>query len=208
MLSNVGNSLVETHFFRFQTFTLDIHRSMSMLGQSKKYIAACLHYIRTERIQAPGRPSFLMCHHPTNLEASTRLTKSYCSSKNYIQFNSLPLDLLHKNSMGHSGLVHHNKLKPVLEQLTKHNTVLGVSNSYKLEYTPFDYYKHYNVIQYGWVDRRLGPHILDCDHELGKISHDQTRDRITPHDHSIPVNTTTFNTHTHTHFIPTPSPQK
>ena len=163
MLSNVGNSLVETHFFRFQTFTLDIHRSMSMLGQSKKYIAACLHHIRTERIQAPGRPSFLMCHHPTNLEASTRLTKSYCSSKNYIQFNSLPLDLLHNNSMGHSGLVHHNKLKPVLEQLTKHNTVLGVSNSYKLEYTPFDYYKHYNVIQYGWVDRSLGPHTYDRD---------------------------------------------
>ena len=43
--------------------------------------------------------------------------------------------------MWHTGILHCNKLKPVLAILTQHNTFLNASTSYKLKKT-FDYFKN------------------------------------------------------------------
>ena len=103
---------------------------MSMWVQSEKFIDAFLHGISTKSIQAPGRPPFIMLHHPPTIEASTRPTKKSCYSKNCTQFNSLPSDLLYNIFMGHAGLSCRKKIKPVLVQLTQHNPVLRLYKSY------------------------------------------------------------------------------
>ena len=117
-----------------------------MWVQYEKSISAWLHSIRTERIQEPEHPPFLTINHPPTLKASTRVTTKSRSSKTFKQFYSLPLDRLNNIFMWHTGLVHCNKLKPVLARLTQQNPVPCVSNSYKLKYAPYDYYTHYNFI--------------------------------------------------------------
>ena len=105
-------------------------------------IAACINRIRNKRIHAPWRPPFLTLHHPPTLESSTRQSKNDCSPKNCTQLDSLPLDMLHNICMWDAGLVHSNKLKPVLVELTQHHPVLHASTSYKLKYIPFKYYMY------------------------------------------------------------------
>ena len=140
-----------------------LHHTMYTWGQSEKSIASWIRRIRDKRIQDPGRPPFLMPHHPPNLEPSTLLIKKMFL-KNDTQLNSLLLELLHNIGMYNKGLEHHNKVKPVLVWLTQHHPVLCESTSYKLKYTPFEYFMHYDVIKYVWANRRLGPH---------KSNHDQ-----------------------------------
>ena len=81
---------------------------------------------------------------------------------------SLPFDLLHNIGMCHVGPVHHNKLKPVLVQLTKHNPFLRASTSYKLKYAPFDYFMHYEITKYAWADKNLDPNKSNNDRKWGK----------------------------------------
>ena len=126
---------------------------MSTWGQYEKAIEALIQCIRNKRIQAPGRPPFLAINHPPKLEASTRPTKNYFSSKNLRQFDSLPSDLLHNIFMCHASLVHRNKLKIFLVQLTQRHPVIFASTSYKLKYIPFDYFMHYDFIKYTWSER-------------------------------------------------------
>ena len=68
--------------------------------------------------------------------------------------------------------------------------ILRWSNSYKLKYFPFDYYMHYDVIQYEWAYRHLGPHTYNRGHKWVKsqiikhnpVQHHMTiRDRSTSH---------------------------
>ena len=161
--------------FRVQTLMRDIHRTMSTWGQYEKSIAAWIHSIKTERIHVPGYPPSIKQHHLPTLEASTHPTEKSCSSKNFTQFDSLPSELLRNIFMWHLGLVHRRKLKPVLVQLTQHNPIIRVSKSYKLKYSPFLYYMHYNVLQFVCTDRRLVPHNSDCDSECVRahmIKHD------------------------------------
>ena len=124
--------------FQEQILTRDLHYTISTWGQSEKAIAACLHHIGTEKIQAPGRPAFLTLHHPPTLESPTWPTKKSCYSKNCTQCDSIPSDLLHSIGMCHAVLVQHNKIKLVLAQLTKLNTITCASRSYKLKYAPFN----------------------------------------------------------------------
>ena len=122
-----------------QTLTCCIHCTMSTWVQSEKSIGTSLHGIRNKTIHPPGRPPFIMIYHPPTLEAYTCPTKKSCYSKNYTQFNSLPLYLLQNIGMWHAGLVHWSKkLKPVLVWLTQHNPVLRASTPYKIKYVPFD----------------------------------------------------------------------
>ena len=158
-----GNSL-----FQVQTLMYYPHLTMFTWGQSDRYISAWIHGISTKQIQTPGCLPFLTLHHLSTLEYSTIPTKKFCSSKNFTQFDSLPLDPLHNIGMGYAVLVNRNKLKPVLEQLTQHNPVLRASNSCKLKYVPFDYFMHYNVIKYAWPYRYLGPHTSDRDRKWVK----------------------------------------
>ena len=127
-----GNSLL-----RVKTLTCYLHRTMYTWVKFEKAIAAWPHRISTKRIQTPGCTPFLIIHHPPTLEASINPTKSSCSSKTFAQLYSLTLYLLHNIGMWHAGLIHHNKLKPLLAQLTQHNPVLRASTSYKLKYDPF-----------------------------------------------------------------------
>ena len=69
------------------------------------------------------------------------------------------MEFLHNMYLWHAALVHTNQLKPVLVQLTQHHPVFRVSIAYDLKYVPFDYYTHYDHIEYEWSDRFLGPHI-------------------------------------------------
>ena len=126
--------------FWYNTSTHDLHSTMSKRGQYYKSIAAWLHYIITERIQAPGFSPFLARHHLTTLEASTHPTKKSCSSKNCTHFDSLSAYLLQNIYMWHSGLLYFNKRKPFLLRLTKYHPVICYSTSYKLKYVPFGYY--------------------------------------------------------------------
>ena len=155
----------EKTLFWAKTSTRKLHRTMSTWGQSEKSIAAWIHFISTKRIQDPGRTPFLTLYHTYNLEASTLPTKNSCTSQNCTQFNSLPPDLLHNISMFHAGLVHHNKLKPVILWITQQNPVSLVPKSYKLKYVPFYYFMYYNIIKYAWKDRILGPHKFNRDHK-------------------------------------------
>ena len=154
-----GNSLSQVDIF-----TRYLHYTMSTWGQSDKSISAWLHGISTKSILSPGRPSFLTLHHPTILESSTFQTEKYVSSKNWTRFNSLPSDLLHNICMWNAGLLHHNKLKPVLVQATLHRPVICEFKYYKL---------HYNIIQFTWGDRCLGPHTSEFDRKF-EITNEQT----------------------------------
>ena len=148
-----GNSIL-----RDKTLTHYICRTMSTWDQYEKATAAWIHRTRTKTIHAPGHPPLITLHHPPNLEYSTHPTKKSFSSQNFTQLDSLSLELLRNICMWHVGLVHCNKLKPVLVQLTRHHPVLCASTSYKIEYIPFDLFRHNGVIKYVWADRRLGPH--------------------------------------------------
>ena len=102
-------------------------------------------------------PPFLTLKHPTTLESFTCPTKK-SSYKNCTHLDALSLELLHGIGMLYAGLLHRNKLKPVLVRLTQHNSFLCASAPYKLKYVPFDYCMYYDHIQYVWVDRSLGLH--------------------------------------------------
>ena len=78
-----------------------------------------------------------------------------------------PIGTSHNIDMWHAGILHHNKLKQILVQLTQHHPVIRASISYELKCVPFDYYTHYNHIIYTWTDRRLGFH--NYLHKWGKI---------------------------------------
>ena len=149
-----------------KTLTHYHHRTMSTWNEYEKSISAWIHRIRTKRIQAPGRPSLLTLNHPPTLEASTCATEMSCLPKIYTQLDSLPLKLLNNIGMRNVGLVHHNKLKLVLVQITQHHPVICVYMSYKLKYMPFNYFMHYDHIEYVWADRCLTPHKYD--HKRGK----------------------------------------
>ena len=146
------------------------HNKSPMSGwvQHGKSMLSWLHSILTAQIEVTGRPPLLKWHHRPTLEDFDLLTKTSFIKK-CTQFNILPSDLLHTIDTWHLGIVHHNNLKPVLAQLNQHNPVLRDSNSYKLKYLTFDYYINFDVIQYMWVDRRLGPHTPDRDRTWGKI---------------------------------------
>ena len=124
-----------------QTLTRYLQRTISKWGQSDKYPAAWICCTRTKRIQAPGRPPFITLH-----QLPLAQLKSLVSSKNFTHFDSLLLALLHNIVLCHAGIVHYNKLKPVLVRLTQHNPDLCASNSYKLKYVPFDYFMHSDII--------------------------------------------------------------
>ena len=127
-----GNS-----FFKIQTLTRDLRRTMSTWGQSEKAIDPGIHHIKTKIIQAPGRPPFLTLHYPPTLEVSIFPTKRSCFSQNCTQFDSFPSDILHNIGIFHMGLVHCNNLKPDLAQITQNNPIIFMSKSYKLKYVPF-----------------------------------------------------------------------
>ena len=140
---------------------------MSTRGQYDKFMAAWLHCISTKSSQSPGCPPFLTLHHPSTLEASTHPTKKSCSSVNCTNLDSLPQKLLRNINMWNTGLVHCNKLKPVLMWPTQHHPVVPVSTSYKLKYVPFEYYMHYDNIRCGWAYRRHGPYKYNCELKWG-----------------------------------------
>ena len=117
-------------FLQAQILTHYIYQTMSTWGQYEKSIAALIHHIRTKMTQTPGQHPLLIWHHPPNLEDFIRLTKNSCSSKNCTQFDSLPSDLLHNIDMWNLGLVHRNKLKSVLDQITQQNFIIFASTSY------------------------------------------------------------------------------
>ena len=141
---------------------------MSTWGQSERAISAWIQRIMTKRIHSPVRPPFFTINHPPTLEDPTCPTKKSCSSKNYTQLNYLPSDLLHKIGMWQAGLVHNNKLKPVLARLAKQNPVLRSSKYYKLKDYPFDYFMLYDVIKYMWADRGIFPQKSNCDNKWVK----------------------------------------
>ena len=70
--------------FWVHTLTRYLHCVMSTWGQYENSIAAWLHHIRIQRIQVPGRPTFLTLLYPPTLENSTNPTKNSCSSKHCI----------------------------------------------------------------------------------------------------------------------------
>ena len=142
-----------------------------MWRQSNKDILVWIHRISTKQIHATGRPPFLTLHPLPTLEDFTRPTKNYSSSKNCTQFDFLPSEILHNISTWYAGIVRNNKLKSFLAQLTQFNSVLHAYTSYKLKYAPFNYYMHYDVIQYAWTYIRPGPHKSnrDCKWEKRKI---------------------------------------
>ena len=107
------------------------------VGSNWESISAWIHHIRNGSIKTPGCPHLLTLHHPPTLEDFTRQTKK-CSYKNFTQLDSLPSELLHNIYMWNAGLVHCNKLKPVLVWLIQHHPVLSENKSYELKYTPFD----------------------------------------------------------------------
>ena len=117
--------------FSGKTLTYYPHCTISMWGQYEKSIVACIHFIRNERVQAPGCPPFLTLHHPPTLEASTHTTKT-------IQLYSLPLVLFHNIGIWNAGLVYCTKLKSVLVWLTEYHPVLRVSTPYQRKYVPFE----------------------------------------------------------------------
>ena len=158
-----GNSL-----FRDKILTHYHHYTMSTWGQSERAISAWIQRIMTKRIHSPVRPPFFTIHHPPTLEDPTCPTKKSCSSKNYTQLNYLPSDPLHKIGMWQAGLVHNNKLKPVLARFAKKNPVLRSSKYYKLKDYPFDYFMLYDVIKYMWADRGIFPQKSNCDNKWVK----------------------------------------
>ena len=125
-----------------------LRRNISTWGQSEKYIEAWIHFIMNKSIQAPGRHTFLMLHRPPTFAASASPTKKSIYSKNFIQLDSLLSYLLHNICMWHAGLLHCKKLKPVLVQLKQHHPVLRASMSYKLKYSPFEYFTNYDANKY------------------------------------------------------------
>ena len=138
VLRNVVNYLVSNYFLWVHTLTRCIHRNIYTWVQYEKAISTWLQHIRTKIIQAPGCHPFLTLHHPPTLEASTWPTKKSCFSKSIPQLDSLSLDLLRNIGMWYLGLVHCNKLKRVLVQLTQSHLVLCASICNKLIYVLFD----------------------------------------------------------------------
>ena len=141
----------------------DLQRTMSTCDQYDKDIFEWIQPISKERVKSSGRPPFLMGHHPPTLEVSTQTNKNYCSFKNFTHFDSLSSDLLHTIFIWNLGLIHHNKIKPVLARLTQHKTIICTSTSYKTKYVSFQYWIHCSIIRYVWADRRLGTHTSDHD---------------------------------------------
>ena len=152
-----GNSLS-----RDNTLTRYLHHNMYPWVQYEKSISAWVHCTRNKSIHPPWYPPLLTLHQLPTLEASTLPTKKYVPYKKFTQFDSLPSDFIHYIGMWHAGLVHSNKLKPVLVKLTQHHPVLFSSKFFKLKYIPFDYYIHYGNIWYVWADIYLGPHKYNC----------------------------------------------
>ena len=150
-----GNSLFWDNKLNFY-----LHSTMSTCGQYEKSIAAWIHCIRDKSTQSPGRLPFIMIHHSPTFESSTRPTKKSCSSKNCTQLYYLPLFLLRNIGTWNMGTIHCNKLKSFLAWLTQHHTVLRASL--------FDYFIHYDVIKYAWVDRHLDPQKFNHDRKWGK----------------------------------------
>ena len=95
----IQNSVKTHHLPQFTSFLRKPHIHRTMWDQSEKPMTAWIHRTSTESIQDPGRPKFLTRHFPSTLEASTCLTKKSCSLKHFIQFHSLPSNLLHKIDM-------------------------------------------------------------------------------------------------------------
>ena len=139
VLIMIETSLVSTHFSGERYLTHYLHNTISTWIQFEKSIASWIHHINNKSIKAPGRHPFITIHHPPTLEASNWPDKNNCSYQNCTQLDSLPSELLHEIGLCNAGLVHGNKLKPVLFQLTKHHPVLRASTSYKLTYSPFGY---------------------------------------------------------------------
>ena len=142
---------------QYKTLACCHHHTMSTLGQTDKSKVEWIRCIRNRRINSPGRPHFLTIHQPTTLEASSNPTKNYVSYKICTQLDSLPSEILHSIDMCHAGLLHCNKLKPILLKLTQHPPVIHAYTSYEFKYFPFDYHTHYYHIKYVWEYRRLGP---------------------------------------------------
>ena len=77
--------------------------------------------IRNIIIKATGRPPFLALNQPPTLEASTLPTENKCFYKTFTELDSLTSYLLRNIDMWHAGLLHCNKLKPVLLRITQHH---------------------------------------------------------------------------------------
>ena len=108
----------ENSLFLKKTLTCYLHCTISMWGQTEKSMAAWLHHIRNIQIRAPRRPPLLMLHHPPKFDASTLPTKNNVSYQIFTQLYSLPSELFNNIGMSRAGILHCNKLKPVLVRLT------------------------------------------------------------------------------------------
>ena len=122
--------------FRDRKLTRYHHCTISTWVQSENSIAEWLQHIRNKSIQAPWRPPLINVHPPPTPEASTFPIK-ILPYKNCTQLYSLPSELLHSIGIWHTGLVHHNKTKPVLVGLTQHHAVLCAPLCYKIKYALF-----------------------------------------------------------------------
>ena len=128
-----GNSI-----FQYKKLKLYHFRTMSTWVHTEKSTKSCLHCIRDRRIKAPGLTLFLTIHHPPTIGYHTLPTNNHCYSQDCTQLGSLLSQLIHNIDMWHAGIVHRNKLKPVLVHLTQHHPVFCASTSYELKYSPFD----------------------------------------------------------------------
>ena len=100
------------------------------------------------RIKVPGNPAILNRHHPPTLEVSTCPTKRSHSSKNFTHLDTLPLETLHTIDMWRFIILHHDKFKKVLAQITQNNPPLCSTRSYKLKCAQFEDPMNYKDIYY------------------------------------------------------------
>ena len=129
-----------------------------------------------------------MQHHPPTLEASTHPTKKTCFYKYCRQLNLLPLERLHYIDMWHTGLVHHNQLKPVLVWLKKHHTVFVRPRPMNSETPPLTTTL---IMTTPNMRGQTDANALTIPPTNGDSKNSQTRSRLTSHDHSsqfIPFN--------------------
>ena len=126
-------SLCVNSLFLDKKLTRYLHKIISKWGQCEKCIDAWIHLIRAKRIEAPGLLPFLTLHHPPTLEGSACPTENSCSSKNCTHLDYFQSELLHNIYMWHTGIVHWNKIKPVLVQLTQHHPVICAPKYYKTQ---------------------------------------------------------------------------
>ena len=163
--SPFGNS-----FLWYKPLTHYLHCTMSTWVKYEKTIVTWIRCIMNKRIQAPGRPPFLMQHHPPTHPWCLHFSnKKVLFLQKITPLYYLTLYLLYNIGMWNAGIVHHKKLKPLLVWLTQHHQVLRTSTSYKLKYSPLDYYMYYNNTRYVWVYRRLDPHKSNRDRKWGKV---------------------------------------